>query len=95
MTDTCPMYATLILTVVHEVPSQDLVSNRYCVGFSLDDPRFQGFDIDRWAEPEMRAILMRSLIDEWTERALGIIGCEEISGSVQWQQPATTTQEGN
>jgi len=86
MTDTCPMYATLILTVVHKVPSGDLVSNRYCVGFSLDDPRFKSFDIDRWAEPEMRAILMRSLIDEWAEGALGITGCEEISGSVQWEQ---------
>ena len=88
MTDTCPMYATLILTVVHEVPSKELVANRYCVGFSLDDPRFQGFDIDRWAEPEMRSILMRSLVDEWVEGALGITGCEEISGSVQWQRRA-------
>jgi len=84
------MYATLILTVVHEVPSEDLVANRYCVGFSLDDPRFRGFDIDRWAEPEMRAILMRSLVDEWAEGALGITGCEEIAGSVQWQQLATS-----
>ena len=86
MTDTCPTYATLVLTVVYEVPSEELVANRYCVGFSLDDPRFQGFDIDRWAEPEMRSILMRSLIDEWAEGALVITGCEEISGSVQWQQ---------
>jgi hypothetical protein len=78
------MYANLILTVVHEVPSGDLVANRYCVGFSLDDPLFQRFDIDRWAEPEMRSILMRSLLDEWAERALVITGCEEISGSVQW-----------
>ena len=90
MTDTCPMYATLILTVVHEVPSEELVANRYCVGFSLDDPLFHGFDIDRWAEPEMRAILMRSLIDEWAEGALGIIGCEEIAGSVQWRRVATS-----
>ena len=82
------MYANLILTVVHEVPSKELVANRYCVGFSLDDPRFQGFDIDRWAEPEMRSILMRSLVDEWVEGALGITGCEEISGSVQWQRRA-------
>jgi hypothetical protein len=88
MTDTCSTYVTLVLTVVHEVPSEELVANRYCVGFSLDDPLFQGFDIDRWAEPEMRSILMRSLIDEWTEGALGITGCEEISGSVQWQQIA-------
>ncbi len=78
------MYANLILTVVHEVPSEDLVANRYHVGFSLDDPRFKGFDIDRWAEPEMRSILMRSLADEWAEGALVIIGCEEISGSAQW-----------
>ena len=41
---------------------------------------------DRWAEPEMRSILMRSLIDEWAEGALGITGCEEIAGSVQWEQ---------
>jgi hypothetical protein len=68
------MYVNLILTVVHEVPSEDLVANRYCVGFSLEDPLFYGFDIDRWAEPEMRAILMRSLCEDWAE------GCEEISG---------------
>jgi len=30
--------------------------------------------------------LMRSLVDEWAEGALVITGCEEISGSVQWQQ---------
>jgi hypothetical protein len=78
------MYVNLILTVVHEVPSQDLVANRYCVGFSLEDPLFYGFDIDRWAEPEMRAILMRSLCEDWAEGALVITGCEEISGSVQW-----------
>lgn len=86
------MYANLILTVVHKVPSGDLMTNRYCVRFSLDDPRFRGFDIDRWEEPEMRAILMRSLIDEWTERALGITGCEEISGSVRW---GTTLRSAN
>ena len=84
MTDTCPTYTTLILSVFYEVPVANRRYFRYCVGFSLDDPRFQGFDIDRWKEPEMRSILMRSLIDEWAEGALVITGCEEISGSVQW-----------
>ena len=61
MTDTCPMYATLILTVVHKVPSGDLVTNRYCVGFSLDDPRFQGFDIDRYGNRFMAANIRAEL----------------------------------
>jgi hypothetical protein len=81
------MYIHLILTVVHEVPSEDLVANRYCVSFSLDDPLFYGFDVDRWAEPEMRAILMRSLCEDWADGALVITGCEEIAGAVQWGSP--------
>jgi hypothetical protein len=80
------MYVHLILTVVHRVLSGDLVSNRYCVSFSMDDPLFCGFDIDRWAEPEMRKILMRTLCEDWTCYALGITGCEEIAGAVQWSE---------
>jgi hypothetical protein len=78
------MYVHLILTVVHQVPSQDLVCNRYCVSFSMDDPLFCDFDVDCWAEPEMRKILMRTLCEDWTRNALGITGCEEIAGAVQW-----------
>jgi hypothetical protein len=81
------VYIHLILTVVHEVPSEDLVANRYCVSCSLDDPLFHGFDVDRWAEPEMRAILMRSLCEDWADGALVITGCEEIAGAVQWVSP--------
>ena len=84
------MYINLILTVVHELPSEGLVTKRYCVGFSLEDPLFYGFDIDRWAEPEMRAILMRSLCEDWAEGAVAITGCEQISGSVQWQDCVTS-----
>lgn len=87
------MYVHLLLTVVHEVPSQDLVCNRYCVGFSTDDPLFCDFDIDRWAEPEMRKILMRTLCDDWVEGALVITGCEEIAGAVQWSERFTPATE--
>ena len=87
------MYVHLILTVVHEVPSQDLVSNRYCVSFSMDDPLFCDFDVDRWAKPEMRKILMRTLCEDWTRNALGITGCEEIAGAVQWGERFTPATE--
>jgi hypothetical protein len=87
------MYVHLILTVVHQVPSQDLVCNRYCVSFSMDDPLFCNFDVDRWAEPEMRKILMRTLCEDWTRNALGITGCEEIAGAVQWGERFTPATE--
>lgn len=87
------MYVYLLLTVVHRVPSGDLVSNRYCVGFSMDDPLFCNFDIDRWAEPEMRKILMRTLCEDWRGNALGITGCEELAGAVQWGERFTPAAE--
>jgi hypothetical protein len=87
------MYAHLLLTVVHQVPSGDLVSNRYCVSFSLDDPLFCNFDVDRWAEPEMRKILMRTLCEDWACNALGITGCEEVAGAVQWGERFTPATE--
>jgi hypothetical protein len=78
------MYAHLILTVLHQFTSGNCAYCRYCVSFSTDDPLFSGFDIDRWLEPGMRKILMRSLCEDWAESAIDIVGCQEIAGAVQW-----------
>lgn len=76
-------YANFLISVIH--PAYELTTNRYCVGVSLDDPRLRGFDIDNWAAPSNRRVLLSLLYEEWLTEGCDIVGCEEVAGAVQWQ----------
>ena len=58
--------------------------NRYCLSIDRDDPRIRNIDIDAWAEPENRQRLLSLLCDDWLTDGCEVVGCEEISGAVQW-----------
>jgi hypothetical protein len=77
-------YVNLLVSVLH--PTFNMTICRYCVGIDLNDPLMQHFDIDHWAAPEMRKILLSMLCDDWLSEDCCIIGCEQIAGSVQWQR---------
>lgn len=76
-------YIHLLVSVIH--PTYELTSNRYCVGISIYDPRMRRFNIDSWAEPRMRQLLLSLLCEEWLTDDCTIVGCEQIAGAVQWQ----------
>lgn len=80
-------YAHLLVSVVH--PEYEMCINRYCLGFSLDDPRARGFDVDRWAEPANRQKLLSLLCEDWLTDGCAVVGCEEISGAVQWENTSS------
>jgi len=76
-------YFHLLVSVIHPVYAMTI--NRYCIGFSMDDSRMRNFDIDCWAEPENRQRLRSLLCEDWLTDDCCIVGCEEISGAVQWE----------
>ena len=75
-------YVHLLLSVIH--PAYAMTISRYCLSIDRDDPRMRSIDIDCWAEPENRAKLLSLLCDDWLTDGCEIVGCEEISGAVQW-----------
>jgi hypothetical protein len=76
-------YIHLVVSVVH--PTCEMSINRYCLSVSLDDSRMKDFDPDRWAEPTNRQRLLSLLCEDWLTDNCAIVGCEEISGAVQWE----------
>jgi hypothetical protein len=76
-------YIHLLVSVVH--PTCEMSINRYCLGVSLDDSRMKDFDPDHWAEPTNRQRLLSLLCEDWLTDNCAIVGCEEISGAVQWE----------
>lgn len=78
-------YINLLVSVAHPA-FEDVPINRYCVGIDANDPLMHGFDVDRWAEPEMRDRLLGLLCDDWLTDGSHVVGCEPIAGAVQWQR---------
>lgn len=76
-------YIHLLVSVIH--PAYAMTISRYCIGVSLDDPRMYGFEINYWAEPDNRARLRSLLCEDWLSEGCTVVGCEEISGAVQWE----------
>jgi hypothetical protein len=89
-------YLTLLVSVAH--PEHGMAIQRYCVGVDHNDPLLYGFDLDHWATPEGRRKLLSLLCEDWLTEDCSIVGCEQISGAVQWQGGITpegdnTTQD--
>lgn len=80
-------YVHLLVSVIH--PTYQMTINRYCVGFSLDDQRLRGFDLDHWAEPENRRRIRSLLCEDWLTDGCEVVGCEQIAGAVQWEDCAS------
>jgi hypothetical protein len=76
-------YIHLLVSVIH--PVYELTVNRYSVGVSLDEPRMRNFDIDSWAEPEQRSLILSLLCEDWLTDGCTVVGCEQIAGAVQWE----------
>jgi hypothetical protein len=76
-------YVHLLVSVIH--PVFEVTTNRYCVGISLQDSRMRKFDLDSWAKPEMRRLILSLLCEEWLTDGCTIVGCEQIAGAVQWK----------
>jgi len=76
-------YIHLLVSVIH--PTYEMTINRYCLGFSLHDQRLPGFDPDRWAEPAMRQKILSMLCEDWLTVDCAVVGCEQITGAVQWE----------
>ena len=76
-------YIHLLVSVIH--PAYGMTISRYCLGISLDDSRMRTFDIDLWAEPEIRQLILSLLCEDWLSDGCTVVGCEEISGAVQWE----------
>lgn len=79
-------YITLLISVIHPVYAMTI--NRYAVDISLDDPRMSDFDADAWAEPEVRRTLLGLLCEDWLTDGCEVVGCEQISGAIQWEEVA-------
>lgn len=75
-------YIYLLVSVIH--PEYEMTTNRYCVGFSLEDQRLRDFDIDCWAEPAQRRKILTLLCEDWLTEGCDVVGCEQIAGAVQW-----------
>jgi hypothetical protein len=75
-------YIHLLVSIVH--PAYAMTINRYCISVSLDDPRLRKFELDLWVEPEMRKLILSLLCEDWLTDNCAVVGCEEISGAVQW-----------
>jgi hypothetical protein len=87
MIDNTVGYVHLLVSVVHPAHDTfDMMICRYCVGFDTYDPLFCDFDLDTWATPVMRDKLLRLLCDDWLTDGSCIVGCEQITGAVQWQR---------
>lgn len=76
-------YVHILVSVIH--PEYEMTTNRYCVGFSLEDQRLRDFDIDRWAEPDQRRKILSLLCEDWLTDGCDVVGCEQIAGAVQWE----------
>ena len=76
-------YITLLVSVIH--PVYGMTINRYCIGISPDDSRMQGFELDHWAEPENRSLLLSLLCEDWLTDGCSIVDCTPIAGSIQWE----------
>jgi hypothetical protein len=76
-------YIHLLVSVIH--PTYEMCISRYCLGISMSDARMRGFDVDAWAEPENRRRLLSLLCEDWLTENCAVVGCEEISGAVQWE----------
>jgi hypothetical protein len=77
-------YIHLLISVVH--PAYEMTINRYCVGIDTNDPLYTRIDVDHWADPEMRNKLLSLLCEDWLTDNCCVVGCEQISGAVQWQR---------
>lgn len=77
-------YIHLLVSVAH--PTYEMTINRYCVGIDTNDPLLHGFEIDRWAAPEMRSRLLTLLCEDWLTDDCCVVACEQIAGAVQWQR---------
>lgn len=75
-------YVYILVSIIH--PEYGMTTNRYCIGFSMQDRRLQGFDIDRWAEPVQRRKILSLLCEDWLTLGCDVVGCEQIAGAVQW-----------
>jgi hypothetical protein len=75
-------YIHLLISLVH--PAYDSTINRYCLSIDANDSKMQHIDIDRWAEPATRQRLLSLLCEDWLTDGCCIVGCEQISGAVQW-----------
>jgi hypothetical protein len=76
-------YVHLLVSVCH--PTYDMTINRFCLGVSLHDSRMRDFDIDHWGTPQNRHRLLSLLCEDWLSEGCAVVGCEEISGAVQWE----------
>jgi hypothetical protein len=76
-------YIHLLVSVIHPVYAMTI--NRYSLGVSLDDPRMRSFNLDHWAEPENRNLLLNLLCEDWLTDGCTVVGCEQIAGAVQWE----------
>jgi hypothetical protein len=76
-------YIHLLVSVIH--PAYAMTTNRYCLGISLDDSRMRNFDMDSWAEPEMRQLILSLLCEDWLTDGCTVVNCEQIAGAVQWE----------
>jgi len=50
----------------------------------LDDTRLRDFDVDSWATPTNRQKILSLLCEDWLTEDCAVVGCEQIAGSVQW-----------
>lgn len=78
-------YVHLLVSVIH--PAYEMTTNRYCLSVSLSDPRMGRFDLDSWAEPEQRSLILSLLCEDWLTDGCAVVGCEQIAGAVQWGSP--------
>lgn len=79
-------YINLLVSVVHpRCGVSNMTISRYAVGISLDDRRMLGFNIDHWAKPENRELLLSLLCEDWLSDGCAVVGCEAIAGAVQWE----------
>jgi hypothetical protein len=76
-------YIHLLVSVIH--PAYAMTINRYCLGVSLDDPRMRNFNLDYWAEPDMRQLILSLLCEDWLTDGCAVVGCDPIAGAVQWE----------
>jgi hypothetical protein len=81
---TASPYVHLLISVIH--PTYEMTTNRYTVSLAAADPRLRAFDIDQWAEPPMRRLLLGLLCEDWLTDGCEVVGCEQVAGAVQWQR---------
>lgn len=79
-------YVHLLVSIVHcAADGAASAINRYCVGISTEDSRMLRFDLDNWATPENRGLLLSLLCEDWLTDGCTVVGCEQVAGAVQWE----------